>query len=147
MHRCSWFRSAPPASLSSFLGVIFTLLTGPHHQKNCSSHHPRDALSNVDSNRALASPTICRHLTSRVSRASSSPWPSPVIGSKTSFSSCRPSTTGRTAARALQTHRRKQRGGRKEEATACFLLPLPSTLFIFVPSCTKVKNVLTALRG
>lgn len=35
-----------------------------------------------------------RHHTNQGSLASSSPWPSPATGSKTSFSSCRPSTTG-----------------------------------------------------
>ncbi|XP_029601459.1 uncharacterized protein LOC115185006 isoform X1 [Salmo trutta] len=34
-----------------------------------------------------------RHHTNQGSLASSSPWPSPATGSKTSFSSCRPSTT------------------------------------------------------
>lgn len=42
-----------------------------------------------------------RHLTSQGSLASSSPWQSPATGSKTSFSSCRPSTTGKDCSRPV----------------------------------------------
>lgn len=38
--------------------------------------------------------SLFRHLTSQGSLVSSSPWRSPATGSKTNFSSCRPSTTG-----------------------------------------------------
>lgn len=37
---------------------------------------------------------LFRHRTNQGSLASSSPWQSPATGSKTNFSSCRPSTTG-----------------------------------------------------
>ena len=63
-----------------------------------------------------------RHLTSQGSLASSSPWQSPATGSKTSFSSCRPSTTGRVAAGLFtycQQHRLPGKNRKRKQLLFC----------------------------
>lgn len=81
--------------------------------------------------------SLFRHLTSQGSLVSSSPWRSPATGSKTNFSSCRPSTTGddysQCSKHTVNSIGFLERIGRGSDLCCCS---------IFVASCTESTLIL-----